>query len=257
MEIFRDRKTEAPVRFVVFSFLSIVCGAFVLLSVINWLFFQDNAFYQRPSVAASSLHALRRMISVVLNPAWSLPDSWAPMLAAYDVLISSGAAIYQETFFKTGIRFQYPPSALLVIDFLNALDVQPQLALQGMNVFFFLMIALTSSFIAVACFEKIYSSTARDKICLYVIGFLLPFFFYPIIHALNMGQVQIWIDAFICMSVLAWLKERKTMAGAMAGLTCLFKPQASLLLLWSVAARDWHFVRGFAIVVFSLSLIHI
>jgi hypothetical protein len=257
MGIFLGWKTKDRIRFVGIAFMLVVLGFFFFLSTINWLLQQDNAFYQRPSVTASSLHALRRMIFVILNPATSLPDSWGPMLSAYQVFVSSSMSIYQETFFKLGTRFQYPPSSLLVIDILNALHLQPQLALPQLNIVFFFLFALTSGLIALVSFEKISLLKPWQKCVLFLIGSLSPFLFYPVIHALNMGQVQIWIDAFIAVSVLAWLKDRKTLAGVMAGLTCLFKPQASLLLLWSIASRDWPFVRGFLGVILIIACISI
>ena len=155
MGIFLGWKTKDRIRFVGIAFLFVVLGFFFFLSTINWLLQQDNAFYQRPSVTASSLHALRRMIFVIVNPAASLPDSWGPMFAAYEVFVSSSTSIYQETFFKLGTRFQYPPSSLLVIDVLNALHLQPQVALPQLNIVFFLLFALTSGLIAVVSFEKV------------------------------------------------------------------------------------------------------
>lgn len=252
-----ERKTNDHFNIVFIAFLIFVCGFFVFLSAVNWLFLQDNAFYQRPSVTASSLHALRRMIFVISNPAGSLPDSWGPMLAAYEVFISSSVSIYEKTFFKLGVRFQYPPSSLLAIDLVNFLNLEPEVALPRLNILFLFVFAVTSGMIAVVSFRNNSFLPVWRKGILFLIGFLLPFLFYPVIHALNMGQIQIWIDAFIAASVLAWLRDRKTLAGAMAGLACVFKPQASLLLLWSIASRDWLFVRGFVGVVAIVIVISI
>jgi alpha-1,2-mannosyltransferase len=257
MRDYWQRKTKDHFNLVVLAFIIFVCGFFFFLSAVNWFFQQDNAFYQRPSVTASSLHALRKMLFVILNPAASLPDSWLPMLAAYEVFISSGASIYEVTFFKLGVRFQYPPSSLLAIDLVKLLKLEPEVALPQLNIVFLFVFAVTSGMIAVVSLQNGFFLSPLRKGILFSIGFLLPLFFYPVIHALNMGQIQIWIDALIAASVLAWLKDRKTLSGAMAGLTCVFKPQASILLLWAIASRDWQFVRGFICVVAVIAVISI
>jgi hypothetical protein len=248
MGSFCERKALAPVRCVGLGLLIVCIGLFLSLSAINWFIRDDSLFYQRPSVTVSSLHALRRMISVLVNPAGSLPDSWGPMLAAYDVFLSSTASIYSEIFFKSGVRFQYPPSSLLAIDLLRLMKLEPEMAFPVLNVFFFFILAFTSGLIAVVSFKNLFSLSSIAQVLLFSLGFLMPFVFYPVIHALNMGQVQIWIDAFIALAVLAWLKDRKTVAGGLVAATCVLKPQAGLLLVSSVAARDWSFVRGFLIV---------
>jgi hypothetical protein len=68
--------------------------------------------------------------------------------------------------------------------------------------------------------------------------------FYPMMMAFHLGQVQVWINALFVFACVAWLLERKALAGVLVGLICLLKPQFALFALWAPLRREWGFCAG-------------
>src|ERR1700722_9503844 len=62
-------------------------------------------------------------------------DSWFPMSQALDLLHQSpGARVYQTLFFSGHIKFQYPPTGLLLLDLSNWLGATTSYAFNLANV---------------------------------------------------------------------------------------------------------------------------
>jgi hypothetical protein len=68
--------------------------------------------------------------------------------------------------------------------------------------------------------------------------------FYPDVRADVLGQIQVWIDFLFTCAVIAWLLERRLLAGVLIGLACTIKPQFGLLLFWGLLWREWAFSAG-------------
>jgi hypothetical protein len=70
--------------------------------------------------------------------------------------------------------------------------------------------------------------------------------YYPLLRGYQIGQVQIFLNAFIAFAVLLKLLGREVLSGAFFGVCCLVKPQYGIILLWSLLRRKWRFLSGFA-----------
>ena len=73
--------------------------------------------------------------------------------------------------------------------------------------------------------------------------------FAPLIRGIRLGQIQVWLNAFFALSLLAFMFSRKALSGALIGLICLIKPQYAVLLLWGVLRREWRFMGACALIV--------
>jgi len=71
--------------------------------------------------------------------------------------------------------------------------------------------------------------------------------FYPLMRAFRNGQIQTWAERGFALSLWALVAGRPATSGALAGLSCLVKPQWGLVLVWAVARREWRFASGFAV----------
>ena len=69
--------------------------------------------------------------------------------------------------------------------------------------------------------------------------------FYPDFMALVKGNIQTWINLFFALACLAWLGDRKFLAGVLIALAAAIKPQLAALLLWALLWRQWSFSAGF------------
>jgi hypothetical protein len=72
-----------------------------------------------------------------------------------------------------------------------------------------------------------------------VLGLALTF--YPIVKAFTLGQIQIWLNGMLALSLLCWATNRKASSGVLVGLMCLVKPHYGLFVLWAVLRREWRF----------------
>jgi hypothetical protein len=63
----------------------------------------------------------------------------------------------------------------------------------------------------------------------------------------SLGQIQTWVTALFAGVLWAWTARRRAVAGTLAGLMCLIKPQYALLLAWAVLRRQWRFAAAGAL----------
>lgn len=181
-------------------------------------------------------------------------DSWHPMLDAISVLHSARdhARLYETVFFEQKTKFQYPPTSLLPLDLLERLNLASYAHLNGFNSLVFLANAMALAWIAVLLF------TPRNKpgfpppdrmtqIGIAGMAFSATFLFYPLVIAKVLGQIQLWVDLLFTLTVLAWLLNRRMLAGMLIGLACILKPQAGILLVWALALKEWNLARGIVI----------
>jgi hypothetical protein len=71
---------------------------------------------------------------------------------------------------------------------------------------------------------------------------VLALTYYPLVKAYTLGQIQVWLDAGFALLFCCWLAGRERLAGVLAALLCLVKPQHAVLLLWGALRRRWGFV---------------
>ncbi|RYD84490.1 MAG: DUF2029 domain-containing protein, partial [Sphingomonadales bacterium] len=56
-----------------------------------------------------------------------------------------------------------------------------------------------------------------------------------------------WINLLFVGAVIAWLCDRRSLAGILIGLVCLMKPQFGLFLVWGLFRREWRFAIALAL----------
>jgi alpha-1,2-mannosyltransferase len=219
----------------------------VVISVLGWLY--AGVLRDVVPIELTSLNALWVLLGGLLHPT-TRPDSWGPMLQALGVLHGPDRdTLYQTLFFTGHVRFQYPPTSLLSVDFLSSVGLAGIRTLNAINSVIYLLNAAAAGFLVWLLFGG--TSTAAGRIHprphvrgMVAIGVAAAFTFYPNVRADVLGQIQVWIDFLFTCAVIAWVLERRLLAGILIGLACTIKPQFGLLLLWGLLWREWAFSGG-------------
>lgn len=198
----------------------------------------------------------------VLNHTWDVlrgrsgDDSWDPAWYALNYLRSPHTApLYEAIFFKRGVRYQYPPSALVAIAAMLAVAPErvlvdderyagPRPTINDMMgwVFLLLMFACTAALVEIGLRQSGVPPGGRGMLALRLIlvaGFTLTF--YPVVKAFTVGQIQTWVNGAFAAALLCWVTGRKAGGGVLIGLICLIKPHYGVLLLWAALRREWRF----------------
>ncbi len=176
-------------------------------------------------------------------------DSWNAMRAAFDwYALNPGGRLYQELFFAQHVKFQYPPSSLLLFDGLSLLGIEPgNHVLNNINWWIIGGNALVNGLFAseLASRSRHYASS---RVLIGVIVALATPLYYPSMKAFDLGQLQVWINMLFSLAALAWLMGRNGVAGVMIGVICLMKPQFALFAAWGLLRREWAFLIGWSVV---------
>ena len=188
-------------------------------------------------------------------------DSWGPMMDARRWLaLHPGGDVYQALFFTGRIKFQYPLSSLLFIDWIPAGSAQTIAICNIANLMLFFLLAFGTALVLAAMADSAFGAAAAKAYRgqLACIGVLASLCFYPILRALDLGQVQILVDLLFTWACYHYLKGRSFAAGALIGLCVLLKPQMGLFCIWALVRRDWKFLQGWLLAAgagFAVSLI--
>jgi hypothetical protein len=170
-------------------------------------------------------------------------DSTLYMQMGESAFRSGNHLIYSRLFFGDHQKFIYPPSSLFLME---ALDALPQLRLSAALVW--KMLLLFGWLGSVATGVLFYRSQRRQagaiELCAVA---LLGALFLPFAEALYRGQVQMLLTFLWGVSLLLWTRGRTGWAGFVLALTCMFKPQLAVFLLWGVLRREWRFTGVFAV----------
>jgi hypothetical protein len=188
-------------------------------------------------------------------------DSWDPLSIALNYLRSGQTApLYEAVFFKGGVRYQYPPSALFALAAMQAIapdrvlvDDQkysgPRPTINDMVgwVFLLLMAGSVAGLLEVARRRAGMARGSPGRLALRVALIAgLTLTFYPVVKAFTLGQVQVWVNAVFAAALLCWVTGRRSGAGLLIGLVCLFKPHYGVFLIWASLRREWRFVTACA-----------
>jgi len=175
-------------------------------------------------------------------------DSWHVMQTALDwVRAHPDEPLYQNIFFGQQLKFQYAPTSFLPLEALQALGIDTNPAfLNGVNRALIALTAIGMGLFAWRAFTRFRAApldadarAARWLLTALAVAATLTF--YPVMMAYKLGQLQVWINALFVFAALAWLIERRALAGVLIGLICLLKPQFGLFALWGVLRREWGF----------------
>jgi alpha-1,2-mannosyltransferase len=181
-------------------------------------------------------------------------DSWDPMSRALLAWRDAPDHDLYAVFFDDHVKFQYPPTALLLLvplpsSTLTSLfweareptrpDLKTALSL--------LALALTGwASYAVYLDESGGSPPRSEAGRLKLLGLALTLAYHPLLRSHSLGQVQVFIGALLAISVLAYARGRVGTAGLCVGLCALAKPQYALILLWAMLRREWRFATAVA-----------
>jgi len=153
----------------------------------------------------------------------------------------SGHRIYPQLFFAEHQKFIYPPTSLFLIEGLNALGAHGLPAKAMWKAV--LLLAWAGCVALGAVFYRMLRPRASsiELIAIAALGIL----FLPFAEAFYRGQVQILLTFLWELSALLWLMRKKGSAGFVLALTCAFKPQLAIFLLWGALRREWRFTVVF------------
>lgn len=183
-------------------------------------------------------------------------DSWAPMAVALQVLKQPGTdGLYEAVFFSMGIKFQYPPSALLYLDVLKLAGLTTSLALNALNWLLLILNAGLVGIVGVRLFSAPQFNPYRRLISL--LAFTCALAYGPIAVGFNVGQIQIFLNLLFTLTCLALISRHTAVAGALMGAATAIKPQFGILLLQAALRRHWKFVLGFCLCACALGLLSI
>jgi alpha-1,2-mannosyltransferase len=188
-------------------------------------------------------------------------DSWKPMRTAlFYVDQPRERPVYTFLWFENKVRFQYPPSSLLVLEALRLLPVERTTGdelLNGISWWATVLLAIVVARIFHLSRRRYGDEVASrsDEALYFFLALLTTLTFYPVVRGYYLGQIQVWIDLLIACVVWAWLKDRLRVAGVLVSIICVIKPTLALVVVWAVLRRHWDFVAGFAIPMTAFALI--
>jgi len=185
-------------------------------------------------------------------------DSWRPMLLAYWRKIENPRSKMYEIFFHDRVKYQYPPSSLLLFDIfprslttLVESNVGTPLIriLSWMSLLAVLLTVIVSAIILELCRNRLFptqNTISSGMARCVLLSLMLGLTYYPLLKGYSLGQIQVFLNAFIAFAILFRLLGWEVLSGALLGVCCLVKPQYGILLLWSFLRRKWRFLLGFA-----------
>lgn len=192
-------------------------------------------------------------------------DSWWAMSQALDFLKANPyGMVYQELFFNKGIKFQYPTTSLLLLDFIRAQApvVTWQTIYDALNLFSIYLVPLIALIQYKLYYKNIevgYSEDIPDQHTL--IGYFLVItsilIFYPLIFSVYLGQIQTGILFLTALAFLSFSKKQYFLTGILFGICICIKPQWTLIVLWAFIRKQWSMVLGAITVAIISSLIAI
>ncbi len=179
-------------------------------------------------------------------------DSWGVMHIALERFRAApDTLLYTEVFFLEKQRFQYPPSSLFALKALRLAGPERVRIAEGSEfgiwppineILGWIFIALTAVASAALLEAALRSPPGLRTALRMILVAAITITCYPIVKAFTLGQIQVWINALFAIVLLAWMHDRRALAGLLIGLVCLIKPHYGLLLLWALFRREWRFL---------------
>lgn len=176
-------------------------------------------------------------------------DSWNPMIEASEHLKKHPEKlVYEELFFKNGVKFQYPLSSLLIYDIPNRLFGIPYSKvtsiLNNLSLLSVFLIGIISANLLIGTVERNKFSNLKctskiEIFCVYLLIFMLTILFYPIMRSYILGQIQTILTCLVSLAILCWYYDRKRIVGILIGIVCLIKPQLGLIFIWAIIRKQW------------------
>jgi Glycosyltransferase family 87 len=198
-------------------------------------------------VAAADVAVCVRLIGLAK---YSGDDSWFPMGRALDFLHGgSSGLLYQSLFFTEHVRFQYPPSGLLLIDLARSIGISTYAQLNAINAGLLIIFGLVFAIFSVQTLRPI--RCFGFQVPIGPLAFLIAIRFYPNNSAFQFGQIQLLLGFLFLLACFALLHEKRALAGCLVAAAATIKPQFMLFGLLTLWQRDWRFLTGFVVVLGS------
>ena len=184
------------------------------------------ASYRQPDTATLQIvgHALTSRAGT---------DSSYYMQMGLDAFHAPGHRIFPKLFFAEHQKFIYPPASLFLIEAMNLVP-RPDTARLAL-----LLLSWLGTLGAAVWFyrEQHGGITAAEAGAIVLLGVL----FLPIAEALYRGQAQLGLTFLWGLAVIFYGRGRRGWAGFVLAITCAFKPQLALFLLWGALRKEWRF----------------
>lgn len=201
-----------------------------------------------------------RLLKTLFRMPYEGTDSWMPMGLAYDWLKAPhNGLLYQDLFFDQHVKFQYPPSSLLIYAFADriGLPLTPTVFNLVSWICFPLQAALNAA-IAVVLLRKVMPNPPLStQLGFAAVSGWVAFTLFPVLFAIQLGQIQAWLNMGFTLASLLWLVGRPGATGVVIGAICLIKPQLGLFLIWAGLRREWRFIKGFLVVFAPMTVLSI
>jgi hypothetical protein len=189
-------------------------------------------------------------------------DSWKAMRTALIFTDEQHAKpIYTALYFDNNVRFQYPPSSLLILKALRGVGGDDAISNSTLNTISWLCIwgiaALLARifYLARRHFGVAAEAGRNVEVGFAALALLITLTFYPVVRGYYLGQIQVWIDLLITLVVWCWLEGRRATAGVFLSLICVIKPTLALVVVWGAFRKEWAFIKGFAIPMLGFALL--
>ncbi len=165
-------------------------------------------------------------------------DSWKPMGRAFAYWEESHGQIliYTDLLIKKNIKFQYPPTALLISKIIKVNHISI-LEFSTITTFVFMFLMILGTVGLTFYSYKEYEApplSVTENIAVGVLLTCLFFTFYPIVKAGTLGQIQVWLNAVFAIAILCYIAGYEIMAGILLGIMASIKPQYALFVIWGM-----------------------
>ena len=174
-------------------------------------------------------------------------DSWQPMADALALLRSPERdRLYEKVFFEDKTKFQYAPTSLVYFVGLDAMSLATANRLNAINAFIFILGCAAFGYLMLRLSLPPVARSPDAAVWSIVLpSFLTALLYYPSVRALELGQLQVWINTLFVFACIAWLRDAKAIAGVLLALAATLKPQFGIFLIWALLWREWRFLVGF------------
>jgi hypothetical protein len=188
-------------------------------------------------------------------------DSLGPMIAAYYREATVPKGDLYSVFFADKVKFQYPPSSLLIFDPLpRSWTIADGKITKPLRRFWTLLCYLSMLLTVLTTAAILEVRTARlegregpalsDRRiwCGAALSLALGLTFYPLVKGYDLGQIQVFLGCLVAFALLFHVLGRTALAGAFLGACCLIKPQWGVVLVWALVRRQKRFAAAFLMV---------
>jgi hypothetical protein len=159
-------------------------------------------------------------------------DSWAAMRAALEQRRLHPEEPLYAPVLASCLKFQYPPSGLLLLDALNVVFGPSAITNTTLNSISLLALAalLLATYLLVRPGLVPFRVAPLDHALIFGVALT----YYPTLKGLELGQIQTWLSALFGLALLAYVSGRRVVVGLALGIIVSIKPQLGVFLVWAL-----------------------